>query len=148
MSSCHGGTEKWGTRVWWARVLKKVIFTYLFPKQCFVAKKFKKRWYWAILALSALNPGRLAKWKWTGLFVSKGLFISQMCGCDRSPQCSSKDKFEYELDTIGLLWTAIDFISKGLIHGPYGGKGNILNCHCKLIKSIKFIFCKIVCGIQ
>ena len=44
----------------------------------------------------ALNPGRLAKW--TGLFASNGLFILQMCGCDWSPQCSSKDKFKFELD--------------------------------------------------
>ena len=50
MSSCHGGMEKYGTRVWGAQVLEKVVDHHLFPKQCFVAKKFKKRWYLAILA--------------------------------------------------------------------------------------------------
>ena len=28
------------------------------------------------------------------------------------------------LTAIGLFWTATDFIAKGLIHGPCGGKGN------------------------
>ena len=28
-----------------------MVYAHLFLKQCFVAKKFKKRWYWAILAV-------------------------------------------------------------------------------------------------
>ena len=52
MSLCHGGIEKWGIRV-----LEKVVDAHLFSKQCFVAKKFKKMWYWAILA--PLTGGQL-----------------------------------------------------------------------------------------
>ena len=32
-----------------------MVYAYLFPKQCFVAKKFKKRWYWAILAITKVD---------------------------------------------------------------------------------------------
>ena len=40
----------WGTRVSETRVLEKVVVCHLFPKQCFFAKYFQKRWYLAILA--------------------------------------------------------------------------------------------------
>ena len=43
--------EKYGTRVWGARVPQQVVDPQLFPKQCFVAKNFKKSWYLAILAI-------------------------------------------------------------------------------------------------
>ena len=42
--------EKCGTRAHQARVPQKVLDPKLFPKQCSVAKNFKKTWYWAILA--------------------------------------------------------------------------------------------------
>ena len=34
---CHTGTEKWGTRAHQARVPQKVVYCYIFPKQCFGA---------------------------------------------------------------------------------------------------------------
>ena len=37
---CHAGTEKWGTRAHQARVSQKVVYCYIFPKQCFGAKYF------------------------------------------------------------------------------------------------------------
>ena len=37
---CHGGLKKGGTRAHQARVPEKVVFTYLFRKQCFWAKYF------------------------------------------------------------------------------------------------------------
>ena len=39
-----------GTRVSETRFSEKVVLCYLFPKQWFFAKNFKKKWYWAILA--------------------------------------------------------------------------------------------------
>ena len=42
MSSCHSGMEKRGTRAHQARVPQKVVDPQLFPKQCSVAKNFKK----------------------------------------------------------------------------------------------------------
>ena len=38
---CHGGIEKWGTRAHQARVPQKVVFSYIFFKQCFGPKYFK-----------------------------------------------------------------------------------------------------------
>ena len=38
------------TRVSETRILEKVVFCHLFPKQCFFAKNFQKMWYLAILA--------------------------------------------------------------------------------------------------
>ena len=37
---CHAGTEKWSTRAHQARVPQKVVYCYIFPKQCFGAKYF------------------------------------------------------------------------------------------------------------
>ena len=42
MSAGHGGLKKCGTRAHQARVLQKVVDIKLFPKQCSVAKNFKK----------------------------------------------------------------------------------------------------------
>ena len=47
--------EKYGTRVWGARVPQKVVDPQLFLKQCSVAKNFKKRWYLAILPMDLLQ---------------------------------------------------------------------------------------------
>ena len=40
MSAGQGGVEKWGTRAHQARVPKKVVDSYIVPKQCFWAKYF------------------------------------------------------------------------------------------------------------
>ena len=37
---CHARTKKWGTRAHQARVPQKVVYCYIFPKQCFGAKYF------------------------------------------------------------------------------------------------------------
>ena len=51
MLAGHVGLKKYGTQAHQARVPQKVIYHYIFPKQCFWAKYFKNWWYLAILAV-------------------------------------------------------------------------------------------------
>ena len=44
MSAGQGGLKKHGTRAHQARVPEKVVFTYLFRKQCFGPKYFENEW--------------------------------------------------------------------------------------------------------
>ena len=54
----------WGTRVSETQVLEKVVVCHLFPKQCFFAKNFEKRWYLAILASNNGSLRRYLLYNW------------------------------------------------------------------------------------